>query len=81
MIFNNTKLHLVLLLGVMVLIFPTRAHAYLDPGTGSYILQIVAAAIFGSLFFLKTFWRQIKEFVEKLLGKGKKSEKDSKKDK
>lgn len=78
---NNTKLHFILLLLALVLIFPPRAHAYLDPGTGSYILQIAAATIFGGLFFLKTFWRQITDFIGKLLGKGKKSEKDSSKDK
>lgn len=42
-----------------VMLFPQRAHAYLDPSTGSYILQIVGAAIFGSIFALKVWWKQI----------------------
>jgi hypothetical protein len=34
--------------------------AYLDPGTGSFLLQIGAGAVFGGLLFLKRFWRQVK---------------------
>lgn len=48
-----------------VVLFPQRAHAYLDPSTGSYILQIVGAAIFGSIFALKVWWRQITGFMSK----------------
>lgn len=33
--------------------------AYLDPGTGSYLLQLVLGLIFGTLFFLKMFWRRL----------------------
>ncbi len=46
-----------------LVLFPTRAHAYLDANTGSYILQMAAAAIFGGLFLLKTWWSEIKRFV------------------
>lgn len=49
-----------------VTLFPQRAHAYLDPSTGSYIIQIVGAAIFGSLFALKVWWRQITGFISKV---------------
>ncbi len=31
------------------------AQAYLDPGTGSYVLQVLAAALFASLFALRLF--------------------------
>lgn len=36
------------------------AHAYLDPGTGSFILQTLIAALFGALFVLKSYWVRIK---------------------
>lgn len=39
------------------------AHAYLDPGTGSYLFQIGLASLFGILFALKTYWLQVKHFV------------------
>ena len=38
-------------------------HAYLDPGTGSYLFQIGLASLFGVLFALKTYWFQVKHFV------------------
>lgn len=64
-----------------LVVVPMPAHAYLDPGTGSYILQIAAAAIFGSLFALKVWWRQVTGFISKMFGrKEKKSEKTSHKD-
>ena len=44
-------------------LFPPQAHAYLDPNTGSYLLQIAAAAIFGGLFILKSGWGEVKRFV------------------
>jgi hypothetical protein len=33
--------------------------AYLDPGSGSFILQIVLATLLASLLFMKNFWRKI----------------------
>lgn len=66
--------------GLYLVLVPQPAHAYLDPGTGSYILQIAAAALFGSLFALKVWWRQITGFVGNMLSrKEKKSEKPTQK--
>jgi hypothetical protein len=36
------------------------AWAYIDPGTGSMLLQVVAAAIFGALFTMKSWIGSIK---------------------
>jgi hypothetical protein len=33
--------------------------AYLDPGSGSFILQILLATLLASLFFMKSFWRKV----------------------
>jgi hypothetical protein len=38
------------------------AWAYIDPSTGSYVLQILAAGFFGAMFGLKLFWTRIKGF-------------------
>lgn len=35
------------------------AEAYLDPGTGSYIFQIIIAFLVGSLFAVKMFWSRL----------------------
>ncbi|MES2465343.1 MAG: hypothetical protein V4671_32655 [Armatimonadota bacterium] len=37
------------------------AQAYLDPGSGSYAMQVAIAGIFGFLFSAKMFWARIKE--------------------
>ena len=47
---------------VLAVLFPPKAHAYLDPGTGSYLLQITAAVFFAGLFILKAGWGHIKSF-------------------
>ncbi len=39
-----------------------NAFAYLDPGTGSYIFQVLIAAFIGGLFTVKTNWQKIKDF-------------------
>lgn len=36
--------------------------AYLDPGTGSLIIQGVAAAIFGSIVVVKVYWLRLRAF-------------------
>ena len=46
----------------MHVILPEDASAYLDPGTGSYIFQILIAAFIGGLVAVKTFWLKIKDF-------------------
>ncbi len=33
---------------------------YLDPGSGSYLLQILLAAILGGAFALKLYWNKIR---------------------
>jgi hypothetical protein len=47
------------------LLMPREAHAYLDPGTGSYILQILLAGLLGALFMLKVYWGRIVGFFSK----------------
>lgn len=37
------------------------AHAYLDPGVGSYAVQVAIAGMAGALFALRTFWGKLQE--------------------
>ena len=41
--------------------FVSDAYAYLDPGTGSVIIQAVIGAIAGVLITLKIYWYKLKE--------------------
>ena len=68
--------------GLLVLVmalffFPGQAHAYLDPGTGSYFIQIALAAIVGALFAVRLFWGRIKAFFQKLFSKEEEEEQDA----
>jgi hypothetical protein len=36
-----------------------RVHAYIDLGSGSFIIQMLLASVFASLFMIKVFWRRI----------------------
>jgi hypothetical protein len=65
---------LVLLLALFV--FPGAAQAYLDPGTGSYIIQIALAAIVGTMFAVRLFWGRIKAFFKKAWSSHEDSETD-----
>jgi hypothetical protein len=40
--------------------------AYLDPGSGSFILQLLIAALFGALFLVKVYWGKIKAFFGRM---------------
>ena len=46
-----------------------HALAYIDPGTGSYMIQILIAFLIGALFTIKGFWRKIIAFAGKLFSK------------
>lgn len=53
--FSNLALAVLLLC-----LYPSlKTHAYLDPGTGSYILQVSAAVLFSALYGVKLFWKKI----------------------
>lgn len=48
---------------VALLIFgSTEAHAYLDPGTGSILIQGLIAAVAGGLFTMRIYWQKVKNF-------------------
>jgi len=51
--------------------FPGTAHAYLDPGSGSFILQMLVAGLLGALFYVKTTWERIKIYLESMFSKNK----------
>ena len=48
-----------------VLVLHDYALAYIDPSTGSYIIQIILAGVLGALFAIKTYWGRIKLFFTK----------------
>lgn len=47
----------------------SSAFAYLDPGSGSYLFQILLAFFIGALFSLKVLWKKMAAFFSKLFSK------------
>jgi len=47
------------------------AYGYIDPGTGSYIIQLLIAGVATSLYAVKYFWSSIKIFFGKFSKKKK----------
>ena len=41
------------------------AHAYIDPASGSYVLQMAMAGLMAVVFSIKLCWQRIKLFVAK----------------
>ena len=52
---------------LICLVVPASAHAYIDPGTGSFIIQGIIAAIVGAGVAVKLSWKRIKA---RLTGRG-----------
>jgi hypothetical protein len=64
-----------ILITILFLNFSTsKVGAYLDPGTGSYFLQMAIGGIVGGVFILKTFWHSIKNWFQRIIKPKKKNE-------
>jgi len=49
--------------------YHTSAYAYLDPGTGSIILQGLLAAVAGIIVAGKLYWARIKSFFPSIFSR------------
>lgn len=71
--------HLIILTALLVLpclISPKMTYAYLDPGTGSYIIQILIATLAGGTYMIAVSWAKIKTFFRDFISKLSKNRKD-----
>ena len=50
-----------------------NAYAYLDPGTGSIILQAILGAIAAGFSYCAFYWNKVKNFFKKLFKKKEKN--------
>ncbi len=62
----------IFLFAASALVFVKRAYAYIDPGTGSMIVQAVIAAVAVASVSIGIFWRRLRSFFSRFF--------DSKKD-
>lgn len=67
--------HLDVILGTSVFSFglyflsALNAFSYIDPGSGSYALQIIIASVLGILTLIKIYWSRLKTFFVSFLNK------------
>ena len=54
-----------LILSLLVVI-STPAHAYIDAGSGSYMLQMALAGVMALLFSAKMYWHKLKTYASGL---------------
>jgi hypothetical protein len=57
--------HRFLFLAVLLGVAPLPALAYIDPGTGSMLLQSLLAAVAAALVFGRTAWNHVKSFFSR----------------
>lgn len=57
-----------------LLALSTPAHAYIDPGTGGMLLQLLLGGAAGALVIGKLYWLRIKEGFQSIFGGGVKPE-------
>lgn len=60
----------------LLLVVPVQAHAYIDAGTGSIMLQVLLAGVAGLAMFVKMYWQRLMVFFRGA-GTGKVSGKES----
>ena len=46
-----------------------RPQAYLDPGSGSFLIQLLIAGLVGAGFLIKVYWKKIKGLFTRLTAK------------
>ncbi len=67
-----TKAATLPLLGIVVLLLVISerpAEAYIDPGTASYLFQVIAGAALGVVFLLRTYWQRLVSSVRALVSR------------
>jgi hypothetical protein len=54
---------------LLLVISERPAAAYIDPGTASYVFQVVAGAVLGGVFLLRTYWTRVVTTVRSLVSR------------
>lgn len=48
-----------LVASLLLVAYPATAHAYLDPASGSILLQVILGGLAGATLFIKMYWRRL----------------------
>ena len=66
---GDSKRSVLLILLAAAVLQTRNAYAYLDPGTGSLLLQAIITGFLGAVFAIKVFWHRIKDFASGLFSR------------
>jgi len=69
MIYFSAVVLKIVVLSLAFLSLARPAHAYLDPGTGSYFVQILLAGIAGGGYIIISSWSKIRSFLSSVFKK------------
>ena len=53
---------------VLLVVAERPVSAYIDPGTGSYVTQIIVASIVSAGFVLRSYWSRVKDTWRRRFG-------------
>ena len=59
---SSKKRLIVIWIAAQLLAFSASAHAYLDPGTGSILVQSLLAGRAGAAAVISLYWQRVKRF-------------------
>jgi len=48
---------------LLVAVAERPAEAYIDPGSASYVFQLIAGTLLGALFALRMYWDRVRTFM------------------
>ena len=68
----NCAKKIIIVFILLSVVFCKKTYAYIDPGSGSYVFQMLIGFLIGGLFAVKIFWQKITVFLRGLFFKERK---------
>jgi predicted ATPase len=60
---------LITIVPLLLILAENPAEAYVDPGTASYLFQLLTAAALGGIYLLRTYWSRLITGVRSLVSR------------
>lgn len=65
----SRSIRVIVFAGLTSITFHGTAHAYIDPGTGGMLLQLLLGGVAGGLVIAKLYWQRLREATARILGR------------
>ncbi|MFQ5953484.1 MAG: hypothetical protein ACE5JZ_00295 [Kiloniellales bacterium] len=63
----NHSFRLLVTMAFVAGLMPSEAWAYLDPGTGGMLLQLLLGGVAGALVVIKLYWSRLREVTARIM--------------